>query len=231
MPIENDSFDEKRRISVRTINPGAAAYDMTLSIPPELEQHINSLVLRGESPNAEAVLVDAVKALLRNQERKRIESLLEATGIDERRLEQLLQEAEDSGDYTEMTAQDWEGGFGNLESPVARLAFDVHIVKRLAAKRDLTQHFVWFAEQAGIEVARRFQKSAEKTFHDLAAMPRMGPLQSARREVRRRAHVACGRLRQPFHFLPPTQRRGCNRASHSCDAGLPTRSSANVCAA
>src|SRR5207249_10199481 len=112
MPIENDSFDEKRRISVRTINPGAAAYDMTLSIPRELEQHINSLVLRGESPNAEAVLVDAVKALLRNQERKRIESLLEATGIDERRLEQLLQEAEDSGDYTEMTAQDWEGGFG-----------------------------------------------------------------------------------------------------------------------
>jgi len=81
---------------------------MTLSIPPELEQHINSLVLRGEYPNAEAVLVDAVKALVREKERERIESVLEANGIDERRLEQLLQEAEDSGDYTEMTTKDWE---------------------------------------------------------------------------------------------------------------------------
>jgi len=81
---------------------------MILSIPPELEQHINSLVLRGEYPNAEAVLVDAVKALVREKERGRIESLLEANGIDERRLEQLLQEGVDSGDYTEMTAQDWE---------------------------------------------------------------------------------------------------------------------------
>ena len=81
---------------------------MTLSIPPELEQHINSLVLRGEYPNAEAVLVDAVKALVREKERERIESLLEANGIEERRVEQLLQEAEDSGDYSEMTAQDWD---------------------------------------------------------------------------------------------------------------------------
>ena len=81
---------------------------MTLSIPPELEQHINSLVLRGDYPNAEAVPVDAVKALVREKERERIESVLEANGIDERRLEQLLQEAEDSGDYSEMTAQDWD---------------------------------------------------------------------------------------------------------------------------
>jgi toxin ParE1/3/4 len=49
-----------------------------------------------------------------------------------------------------------------------------HIIKRAAAKRDLTQHFVWFAEEAGIEVARRFLKSAEKSFHNLAEMPRMG---------------------------------------------------------
>ena len=80
---------------------------MTLTLPPELEQHVNNLVRRGEYPNAEAVLVDAVKALVREQERQRIESLLEANGIDERRLGQLLQEAEDSGAYTEMTAQDW----------------------------------------------------------------------------------------------------------------------------
>jgi Arc/MetJ-type ribon-helix-helix transcriptional regulator len=81
---------------------------MTLTLPPELEQQINNLVLRGEYPNTEAVLVDAVRALVRDQERQRIESLLEANGIDERRLMQLLQEAEDSSDYTEMTAQDWK---------------------------------------------------------------------------------------------------------------------------
>ena len=81
---------------------------MTLTLPPELEQQINSLVLRGEYPNTEAVLVDAVKALVREQERQRIESLLETSGIDEVRLKQFLQEAEDSSEYTEMTAQDWK---------------------------------------------------------------------------------------------------------------------------
>src|SRR5258708_28387186 len=80
---------------------------MTLTFPTELEQQINNLVLRGEYPNAEAVLVDAVKALVREQERQRIESLLEASSIDEGRLKQFPQEAEDSSDYTEMTAQDW----------------------------------------------------------------------------------------------------------------------------
>ncbi len=81
---------------------------MTLTLSPELEQQINNLVLRGEYPNTEAVLVDAVKALVREQERQRIESMLEANGIDEGRLKQLLQEVEDDSDYTEMTAQDWK---------------------------------------------------------------------------------------------------------------------------
>lgn len=81
---------------------------MTLTLPPDLEQHVNNLVRRGEYPSTEAVLVDAVKALVREQERQRIEPLLEANGIDENRLVQLLREAEDSGDYTEMTAQDWD---------------------------------------------------------------------------------------------------------------------------
>jgi Arc/MetJ-type ribon-helix-helix transcriptional regulator len=81
---------------------------MTLTLPPELEQQINNLVLRGEYPTTEAVLVDAVRALVREQERQRIESLLEANVMDEGRLKQLLQEAEDGSDYTEMTAQDWK---------------------------------------------------------------------------------------------------------------------------
>lgn len=50
------------------------------------------------------------------------------------------------------------------------------IVKRLAAKRDLTQHFVWLAEEASTDLARRFLRAAEKSFQDLAEMPRMGPL-------------------------------------------------------
>ena len=80
---------------------------MTVILPPELERKINNLVLRGEYPNTEALLVDAVNALVRQQERRSIESLLEANGMDEGRLNQLLQEAEDTGGYTEMTAQDW----------------------------------------------------------------------------------------------------------------------------
>jgi predicted DsbA family dithiol-disulfide isomerase len=38
------------------------------------------------------------------------------------------------------------------------------ILKRLAAKRDLTQHFVWFAEEASTELAHRFLHAAEKSF-------------------------------------------------------------------
>ena len=44
---------------------------------------------------------------MREQERQRIVSLLDETGIDEERMEQLLQAAEDSGDYEELTAHDW----------------------------------------------------------------------------------------------------------------------------
>ena len=44
----------------------------------------------------------------REQEIKRIQALLADSGADDRRIEQLLLEAEGSGDYTEMTAQDWE---------------------------------------------------------------------------------------------------------------------------
>jgi hypothetical protein len=39
---------------------------------------------------------------------KRVQAILASNGLDDSRIEQLLQEAEDSGDHTEMTAQDWE---------------------------------------------------------------------------------------------------------------------------
>lgn len=44
----------------------------------------------------------------RELELKRVQALLASNGLDDNRITQLLQEAEDSGDYTEMTAQDWE---------------------------------------------------------------------------------------------------------------------------
>lgn len=81
---------------------------MIFTLPPEIERQVANLVRGGVYPNAEAVLGEAVKALVREQERQQIDLLLEENGIDDGRLEQLLQKAEDSGDYTEMTAQDWE---------------------------------------------------------------------------------------------------------------------------
>src|SRR5258705_7452892 len=81
---------------------------MMLKLPSELEQQVNRLVEGGAYPSAEAVLADAVKALLHQQELRRIDDLLETSGIDEVRIEQLLTEAEEGGDYSEMTAQDWE---------------------------------------------------------------------------------------------------------------------------
>ena len=55
------------------------------------------LVGQGAYPSADAVIADALEAML-----------LTRSSIDEHRLEALLQEAEDNGGYTEMTAQDWE---------------------------------------------------------------------------------------------------------------------------
>lgn len=97
---------------------------MTLTLAPELEQHVNELVRQGTYPDAQAVLADALKSLVRDQERQRILSLLEETAIDEERIEQLLQAAEDSGDYEELTAQDWDDiereGLALVNSPKPR---------------------------------------------------------------------------------------------------------------
>src|SRR6266567_3210984 len=48
---------------------------MILTLRPEIDRHVTNLVRDGVYPNAEAVLVDAVKALVREQERRQIESL------------------------------------------------------------------------------------------------------------------------------------------------------------
>jgi len=48
------------------------------------------------------------------------------------------------------------------------------ILQRRAARRDLIQHFVYLAEHAGLETARRFRRAAEATYAELGGMPRIG---------------------------------------------------------
>ena len=48
------------------------------------------------------------------------------------------------------------------------------ITHRAAARRDLIEHFVYLAENAGLDVAERFLTNAETSFNDLAQQPRMG---------------------------------------------------------
>lgn len=53
--------------------------------------------------------------------------------------------------------------------------------RRESARRDLVSHFVYPAEEAGIETADRFLICADQTFADLARMPLTGPLVEVRR--------------------------------------------------
>lgn len=48
------------------------------------------------------------------------------------------------------------------------------VTKREAARRDLGEHFVYLAENAGLEVAENFLRSAETCFTELARQPQMG---------------------------------------------------------
>jgi toxin ParE1/3/4 len=46
--------------------------------------------------------------------------------------------------------------------------------QRAAAGRDLVEHFIYLAEDAGLETAERFLTQAEATFDALAEQPLMG---------------------------------------------------------
>ena len=48
------------------------------------------------------------------------------------------------------------------------------VTKREAARRDLVEHFVYLAENAGLDVAERFLTHAEASFDDLAGQPMIG---------------------------------------------------------
>ena len=48
------------------------------------------------------------------------------------------------------------------------------VTKREAARRDLVEHFVYLAENAGLDVAERFLTHAEASFGVLAGQPMIG---------------------------------------------------------
>ena len=48
------------------------------------------------------------------------------------------------------------------------------VTQRAAARRDLVEHFVYLAENAGLDVAERFLANAEASFNELAGQPRIG---------------------------------------------------------
>jgi toxin ParE1/3/4 len=55
------------------------------------------------------------------------------------------------------------------------------VYKRAAARRDLVQHFVYLAENAGLDSADRFLANAERCFSELAEQPQMGSPLTLRR--------------------------------------------------
>jgi toxin ParE1/3/4 len=48
------------------------------------------------------------------------------------------------------------------------------VITRVAAKRDLTDHFVFLGDNASVDVARRFLHASNVSFQVLARMPEMG---------------------------------------------------------
>jgi len=47
-------------------------------------------------------------------------------------------------------------------------------IQRPAARRDFVTHYLYLAEHAGLDVAKRFRGAVERTYQDLARMPEMG---------------------------------------------------------
>ena len=46
------------------------------------------------------------------------------------------------------------------------------VYQRATARRDLVEHFIYLAENAGLDTAERFLTSAEASFGDLALQPK-----------------------------------------------------------
>jgi len=79
------------------------------------------------------------------------------------------------------------------------------VQKRDAAKRDLIQQWLWYAENGGIEVADRFLMEADKTLNLLATQPEIGaPLFVRRAELQgmRRIPVSGGFEKILLFYFP-----------------------------
>ena len=56
------------------------------------------------------------------------------------------------------------------------------VQKREPARRDLTEQFIWYAENAGMDVAERFLHGVDSTLRQLSRTPKIGALIHPRRE-------------------------------------------------
>jgi|ERR1700757_4214232 len=72
-------------------------------------------------------------------------------------------------------------------------------VQRPAARRDFIIHYVYIAENAGVEVAKRFRQAVESAYAQLARMPRLG----APSKLRRKKHsgIRIWRIREFEQYL------------------------------
>ena len=79
------------------------------------------------------------------------------------------------------------------------------IIKREAAKRDLIERWVWYAENATIEIADRFLLAVDRTLSDLATHPLSGQIVLSRKpELKgtRRTFVRDGFDKTLIFYLP-----------------------------
>ena len=74
------------------------------------------------------------------------------------------------------------------------------ILKRETAKRDLIGQWLWYAENASIEVADRFLRAAEKTLKQLANMPESGVPVFVRNPTLRGIRRFHAESRDPIYF-------------------------------
>ena len=87
---------------------------MNIILDPKYEPLVRAKLQKGEYRTAEEVISAAMQLLSEQDEDRRVLAQVnsgEPLPVDERsdlRLEMLLQEAEDSGEATEMTSQDWD---------------------------------------------------------------------------------------------------------------------------
>ena len=87
-----------------------------------------------------------------------------------------------------------------------------------AARRDFIIHYVYLAENAGLDVAKRFRQAVESAYAQLAEMPGMGALAKVR-HMREFAFGASADLRKSHSLQTSTGRRRY-RTAHPRQTGL-----------